>query len=76
MSHLTWQCFPHIPNLVLRDRTEPPLPLWSDIGEDSLCGTYFRLLKESDDPHAELAAEISRRLLWGREVRLPGEFTV
>jgi len=63
--------FSHIPNLELRDRTQPPLPLWEDVDEDSLRGTYFRLLKESQDPHAALAAEISRRLLSGWEVQLP-----
>lgn len=63
--------FSHIPNLVIRDRTQPPLPAWDDLTEDSLEGTYFRLLRQSKDPRAELALEISRKLLAGREVPLP-----
>lgn len=69
--------FPHIPNLELRDHTQPPLDLWADVGSDTLEGTFFRFLKEGmeDNPqHAELfrqAAEISRKLLEGREVTLP-----
>ena len=63
--------FSHLPNLELRDRTQPPLNLWTDVEEDSLRGTYFRLLKESENPKAQLAAELSRRLLAGMEVQLP-----
>ena len=63
--------FAHIPNLELRNRTQPELPDWEDLQEDSLCGTFFRLLRDSKDPHAQLASEISRKLLSGREVRLP-----
>lgn len=70
--------FPHIPNLILRDRTEPPLDLWAGVGEDTLEGTYFRLLKEqlegADEKTREqilLAARISRRILENREVKLP-----
>ena len=63
--------FAHIPNLELRIRTQPVPPVWEDPQEDSLCGTYFRLLRDSDHPRAQLAAEISRKLLSGREVQLP-----
>ena len=63
--------FAHIPNLELRDRTQPELPVWEDLQEDSLCGTFFRLLRDSNNPHAQLASQISRKLLSGREVRLP-----
>jgi DNA repair exonuclease SbcCD nuclease subunit len=63
--------FSRFPNLELRDRTEPPVPLWSQLEEDSLKGVFFRLLKNSEDPNASLAAEISQRLLLGKEVRLP-----
>ena len=61
------------PNLELRDLTEEPVDLWAEAGEDTLRGVYFRLLREiaQEDPNAVLAAEISRKLLEGREVRLP-----
>lgn len=59
------------PNLELRDRTEAPVPLWEDMDADSLRGTYFRLLKQSGDPRAELAAALSQKLLGGSEVTLP-----
>ena len=72
------QQFPHIPNLELRDRTEAPLDIWGDESADTLEGTYFRLLREKMDASApetaarvRMAAEISRRLMEGREVRLP-----
>lgn len=64
-------------NLEFRDRTQPPLDLWADADADTLEGTFFRFLKEGMDAnpqHAELflrAAEISRKLLDGREVTLP-----
>lgn len=61
----------HIPNLQILDRTQPPLPDWEDLEADSLQGTFFRLLDQSGDPRAKLAADISRRLLAGREVQLP-----
>jgi DNA repair exonuclease SbcCD nuclease subunit len=70
--------FPHIPNLELRDQTEEPLDIWGDESADTLEGTYFRMLREkmdaADPKTAEqirLAAEISRRLMEGREVVLP-----
>ena len=70
--------FPHIPNLELIDRTEAPLDIWGQEDADTLEGIYFRLLKEqlAESSEAEarqirLAAEISRRLLEGREVVLP-----
>ena len=70
--------FPHIPNLELLDRTEAPLDIWGQEDADTLEGIYFRLLKEqlAEASEAEarqirLAAEISRRLLEGREVALP-----
>lgn len=63
--------FSHIPNLYFRDRTQPPLPRWEELEEDSLAGTYFRLLHQSGDPAAKLAADISLRILGGREVQLP-----
>ena len=63
--------FAHFPNLTLIDQTEEDL--WANAGEDTLQGVYFRLLREKakQDPHAKLAAEISRKLLSGREVTLP-----
>lgn len=65
--------FAQFPNLELRDQTEAPIDLWAGVGEDTLQGVYFRKLRQisETDPRAKLAAEISRRLLEGREVRLP-----
>ena len=66
--------FPQFPNLELRDRTQPPIDLWGCIGEDSLEGTYFRMLHDllQEDPQtAQLAARISRKILDGQEVVLP-----
>ncbi len=70
--------FSQFPNLTLRDRTEPPLDIWANVGEDSLEGVYFGLLKqqleEADEETREkilLAAKLSRRILENREVKLP-----
>lgn len=67
--------FSHLPNLEFRDETEAPADLWDYTAEDSLRGAYFRLLKEAaegtDADTALLAAEISHRLLEGKEVILP-----
>ena len=62
-----------IANLFLRDRTEPEADLWEEADSDTFRGVYFRLLKQQaeTDPRAVLAAEISRKILAGREVRLP-----
>ena len=68
--------FSAVPNLTLRDETLPPLDIWGDTGADTLEGVYFRLLREAmeADPDSreeiQLAAEISRKLLEGREVTL------
>lgn len=64
-------------NLELRDETVAPKDLWADAGEDTLEGVYFRILhqlREENPDQADtiaLAAELSRRLLDGREVTLP-----
>ena len=70
--------FAHLSYLELRDETEEETDPWEYAGEDSLRGTYFRLLQEqleeADPKQAQIiraAAEISRRLLDGREVTLP-----
>lgn len=70
--------FARFPNLELRERTVPVPDLWGCIMEDSLEGTYFRLLHEAmegeDDKTREiltLAAKISRKILDGQEVVLP-----
>lgn len=65
--------YQHLPNLQLIDRTEDPGELWSEAGEDTLRGVYFRMLQQisQEEPNAVLAAEISRKLLMGREVSLP-----
>ncbi len=71
--HLHWAAFP---NLELRDNTHPPVDLWEDADTDSLEGIYFGMLRQAmaDDPdnadRIRLAAEISRKLLDGREVIL------
>lgn len=68
--------FPDFPNLELRDKTDPPLDIWADADADSLEGIYFGMLKKAmeDNPEnaarIQLAAEISRKLLTGREVIL------
>ena len=64
-------------HMELIDRREKPLDFWENAGEDTLEGVYFRLLREKME-NAEpgsagaiaLAAEISARLLQGREVVL------
>ena len=70
--------FQHIPNLELRDKRREKEDLWAGAGEDTLQGAYFQQLKDamegSDEDtkrRIELAAEISRKLLAGREVELP-----
>lgn len=70
--------FSRFPNLILRDRTVAPVDLWASAGEDTLEGTYFRLLQEAMADGDEetcrrilLAAKISRQLLSGQEVKLP-----
>ena len=63
-------------NLELRDKTEPPLEVWPDVDKDSLEGIYFGMLRKAIEASPEnarqiqLAAEISRKLLSGREVKL------
>ena len=70
--------FSHIPNLILRDRTLPPVDLWAGMEADTLEGTYFRLLHRQLETAEEktreqilLAARISRQILENREVKLP-----
>lgn len=70
--------FGNLPHLELRDRTQPPLDPWEDVGEDTLRGVFFRMLRDAqqgaDEEEARrirLAAEISKQLLEGREVTLP-----
>jgi DNA repair exonuclease SbcCD nuclease subunit len=65
------------PNLVLRDNREAQRDLWFSADEDTLEGTYFRILREAlegaDERDAERirrAAAISRKILEGREVVL------
>ena len=68
--------FSEFSNLELRDRTEPPVEVWADADKDSLEGIYFGMLRKAmeDSPEnarrIQLAAEISRKLLCGREVKL------
>ncbi len=70
--------FQHIPNLELRDQRQDRADIWAAAGEDTLQGQYFGKLRdaleagdEEQKRRIELAAEISRRLLDGREVTLP-----
>ena len=72
------RAFSHVPNLELLDKTEGPLDIWGSEREDTLEGVYFGLLKQKleaapleEAGRIRLAAEISRRLLEGREVTLP-----
>ena len=68
------QDYAHFPNLVLRDKTTPPLDIWGSENDDTLEGMYFKLLKEQVEQGSELAslsAKISRTLLSGQEVVLP-----
>ena len=70
---------PDFPNLVLRDKTTPPVDIWQNAGEDSFEGIYFGLLRQAleearDQEQREkilLAAKLSRRILEGQEVTLP-----
>ena len=68
--------FPDFPNLELRDHTEPPIDLWANTDSDTLEGVYFQMLRRAMDANPDnarriqLAAEISRKLLSGREVTL------
>ena len=68
--------FSDYPNLELRDKTEAPVEIWADADKDSLEGIYFGMLRKAmeDSPEnarrIQLAAEISRKLLCGREVKL------
>ena len=63
-------------HLELRDRTEAPVEVWADADKDTLEGIYFGMLRKAmeEDPanadRIQLAAEISRKLLMGREVKL------
>ena len=70
--------YQHIPHLELRDNRQEKVDVWATAGEDSLQGRYFGLLRDAMDGadentrwQIELAAEISRNLLDGREVQLP-----
>lgn len=70
--------YARFPNLVLRDKTTPPVDVWSTAGQDSFEGVYFKLLQdamENADPDTQqrirLAAQISRQILDGQEVVLP-----
>jgi hypothetical protein len=67
---------PAFPHLQLRDRTEAYVDIWVDADEDTLEGIYFGMLRSAmeADPenakHIHMAAEISRKLLKGKEVIL------
>ena len=65
------------PNLVLRNNRQEQRDIWSSAEEDTLEGTYFRILREAlegageqDAARIRQAASISRKILEGREVAL------
>ena len=69
--------FNGLPNLEWIDRREAKADPWERIGEDTLEGNYFRLLREKMDQaegemaeQIALAAELSLKILMGREVAL------
>ena len=69
---------PHFPNLLLRDKTTPPVDIWSSAESDTFEGMYFNRLKamlegadEDTQRRIRLAARISRDILDGQEVVLP-----
>ena len=70
--------FARFPNLIFRDRTIPETDLWGAVEDDTLEGIYFRNLRDAMNGQDEaarhiirLAAQISRQLLDGQEVKLP-----
>ncbi len=70
--------YARFPYLELRDKTLPEPDIWGSAGDDTLEGTYFRLLKDAMESADEdsrgtisLAARISRQILDGQEVVLP-----
>ena len=69
--------FSHIPHLELIDSTQEPVDVWKALGDDSLEGQFFGMLKAQMDSQPDekeilhLAAELSRRVLDGQEVALP-----
>ena len=65
--------YDHLPNLFWRDETIPVQDLWEDTASDTFRGVYFRLLQQQakTETLAVLAAEISQKILSGREVILP-----
>lgn len=65
--------YARFPHLILRDQTVAGTDLWEDADSDTFRGVYFRLLRQQAESssRAVLAAEISRKILSGREVRLP-----
>lgn len=65
-------------HLVLRDERVPEADLWGSAGEDTLEGIYFGMLRAAMEAGDEvrqrrmrLAAQISRQILDGQEVKLP-----
>ena len=69
---------PRFPNLLLRDKTTPPVDIWSSADTDTFEGMYFNRLKammegadEDTQRRIRLAARISREILDGQEVVLP-----
>ena len=69
---------PKFPNLLLKDKTTPPVDIWLSADTDTFEGMYFNRLKammegadEDTQRRIRLAARISRDILDGQEVVLP-----
>lgn len=66
------QRFDFLPNLTLIDKVQESSFDWESYDSTSFRGVFYEILQQADDPElAALAAEISAKLLEGREVELP-----
>lgn len=69
--------FSRLPRLEFTDNRTEPEDVWDRMGEDTLEGVYFRLLRQKldqaepdDAQQIRMAAEISQKILTGRKVSL------
>lgn len=66
------QRFSHIPNLEILDRTQENSFCWENYDSSCFRGVFYEILQQAEDRElAALAAEISAKILEGREVELP-----
>lgn len=64
--------FRHLVHLTFIDKTQESLFNWESYDTSSFRGVFYEILQQSDDRElAALAAEISAKILEGREVELP-----